>query len=80
MSRTIGAADEIRQVVRYRLVGGETVISPPRVPGGLAGPYSQKAMKGTPMTVVLFVCVLTPNVIWPPLGRMGVLTSVSWKT
>jgi hypothetical protein len=37
-------------------------------------------MKGTPMTVVRFVCVLTPKVIWPPLGRMGVFTSVSWKT
>ena len=32
------------------------------------------------MTVVLFVCVLTPNVIWPPPGRFGVFTSVSWKT
>ena len=32
------------------------------------------------MIVVLCVCVLTPNVIRPPLGRFGVLTSVSWKT
>ena len=33
------------------------------------------------MIVVLCVCVLTPNMIRPPLpGRFGVFTRVSWKT
>jgi hypothetical protein len=42
-------------------VGGETLIRRPRVLA--ARLYSQNAMKGTPMMVVFFVCVLTPNVI-----------------
>ena len=43
--------------------------------------YSQNAMNGTPMIVVLCVWVLTPNVIRPrPFGRFGVRTSVSRKT
>ena len=41
--------------------------------------YSQKAMNGTPMIVVRFVLVLTPNVIRRPF-LLGVLTSVSRKT
>jgi hypothetical protein len=51
-------------------------------PGGecrpAVGSYSQNPMPGTPMTVVLCVWVLTPNMIRPPLcGRLGVVTKVS---
>ena len=74
-------ADEVREVVGYRPGGRRDAHPAAEGTGRAVTRYSQKAMNGTPMIVVLWVCVLTPNMMRPPLcGRFGVFTSVSWKT
>ena len=74
-------ADQIREVVGYRPGGRRDAHPAAEGIGRAMARYSQNAMNGTPMIVVLCVCVLTPNVMRPrPCCRFGVFTRVSWNT
>ena len=76
-----GVPDQISEVVRDRPDGRRDGHSRREYRACLLAHYSQKAMMGTPMIVVLCVWVLTPNVMRLPVaGRFGVRTRVSWNT